>query len=632
MKKLAFLFTFVLYLTVALPAVAASDWQRSGPIEGRLISSVDHIGSTQSVTLGLQVRLDEGWKTYWRTPGDAGLPPDVNWKESTNVKEAELLYPAPYRFTLLGFDNFGYEDAVTFPLNLTVAKENKTTVLKPHINLLVCSDICIAETLNLSLTLPAGVPQPTAEAHLISDAIKALPQELNTDLQLKILRDGINLTLPFSITDIFVETPLYLPFRKPVQQSDGSFFISLDPNTIPEESLKTAIADQEMTLTFTTKEGNYETRFIPADIMVEPSTSGLGLLTILGFALLGGLILNLMPCVLPVLSLKLLSVVSHSSSGLKEIRKGFLASAAGIIFSFLVIASFLVFFKQAGAAIGWGVQFQHPGFLIFLICVVLIFASNLWGLFEISLPRFITKKLSASKADEPTLTGHFLTGALATLLATPCTAPFLGTAVGFALSQGITEIYLVFTALGVGLAGPYFLVALAPQIAQFFPKPGQWMISFKRLLAFALLCTALWLGYVLLNVLDMDKGQTALTQGQEKIDWVTFDQSQIAEHIKNNQTVLVDVTADWCLTCQVNKKFVLESKDVLTHIKENNPIMMRADWTEPDDQISTYLKRYNRYGIPFNIVYGPNAPKGIILPELLSKQKTIDAFEKAAKK
>jgi suppressor for copper-sensitivity B len=345
-------------------------------------------------------------------------------------------------------------------------------------------------------------------------------------------------------------------------------------------------------------------------------------------ALLGGLILNLMPCVLPVLSLKVLSVVSHGGdhANRRTVFRNFMASAAGIIFSFWVMAGGLVALKAAGGSIGWGIQFQHPGFLAFLLVVVLGFAANMWGLFEIPLPRFIANKIASRHEQEPTLAGHFLTGAFATLLATPCTAPFLGTAIGFALARGAYEIFAIFTFIGIGLALPYILLAVSPGLFRFMPKPGPWMVRLKRVLAIALLVTAMWLAQVLMNVTTMP----AIDPDSAASGWSKLDTAKIAPAVAEGKTVFVDVTADWCLTCKANKKFVLDTDDIKTALAAPNIVLMEGDYTQQDEGISAYLHSFGRYGIPFNVVYGPGAPDGIALPELLTKEAVTDALAEAA--
>jgi suppressor for copper-sensitivity B len=341
---------------------------------------------------------------------------------------------------------------------------------------------------------------------------------------------------------------------------------------------------------------------------------------VLGLALLGGLILNLMPCVLPVLALKLLAVLGHGGRHPREVRAGFLASAAGIVSSFLVMAGVLITLKAGGAAIGWGIQFQQPLFLAAMALVVALFAANLWGWFEIPLPRFIAAAAEASPG-RGRLAGPFVTGAFATLLATPCSAPFLGTAVGFALARGPAEIMAVFLMLGLGLALPYLTVAALPRLATALPRPGPWMAWLRRLLGLLLAATALWLLWLLAAPRWLESSAASTPASAAEVGaWQPFDLAALRADIAAGHVVFVDVTADWCLTCIANHRLVLDRPEVESrlHDRSGAVIAMRADWTRPDDRISRYLAGFGRYGIPFNAVYGPGAPDGLALPELLS--------------
>jgi suppressor for copper-sensitivity B len=396
---------------------------------------------------------------------------------------------------------------------------------------------------------------------------------------------------------------------------------------------------------------------------------------ILGLAVLGGLILNLMPCVLPVLSIKLLGVVGHGGGEARTVRLSFLASAAGILCSFLVLAGALAALKAMGAMAGWGMQFQQPWFLIAMTLVISVFAGNLFGLFEIRLPRLITA------ADERAghvggLGGHFLTGALATLLATPCSAPFLGTAVGFALAQGTLEIFPVLLAVGAGLATPYFAVAAFPRLVTRLPRPGHWMTVLRRILGMALAVTAAWLvsvlavqvgnagaaaigvmaaatvGAITLSARTSNRGAARIAavaalvlvfasfvvpqrpglDGSRDVPglWRAFHEPSIPDLVAAGQVVLVNVTADWCITCKVNETLVLARDDVREKLGSDGVVAMQGDWTRPDPAISNYLARFGRYGIPFDAVYGPGLPHGEALPELLTAEIVIAALERAA--
>jgi suppressor for copper-sensitivity B len=399
----------------------------------------------------------------------------------------------------------------------------------------------------------------------------------------------------------------------------------------------------------------------------------------IALAWLGGLILNLMPCVLPVLSLKLLGVVGHGGGERGAIRRGFLASAAGVVFSVMLLAAGTIAVKSAGHAVGWGIQFQEPAFLTALALLCVFFAANLWGLYEIRLPGFLSDSLAGRGAHSgQSLIGSFLTGAFATVLATPCSAPFLGTALGFALSRGPGEILAIFAALGLGLATPYLLVAAYPSLARLLPRPGRWMIALKAVLGALLAGTALWLVTVAADALGwraalavgaalaaiplvflarrwwpdhtrrsgiaallalvilafalpakLPPGSAARAPAQGG-DWRPFARAEIPGLVAQGRVVFVDVTADWCITCKANKALVLDRPPVADLLARPNVVRMLADWTRPSDEIASYLASFGRYGIPFNVVYGPGAPGGLALPELLTGEAVADALSRAA--
>jgi len=355
----------------------------------------------------------------------------------------------------------------------------------------------------------------------------------------------------------------------------------------------------------------------------------------------------------------------------------------------VILGGALAALKTAGATIGWGIQFQQPWFLAVMMVIVVIFACNMWGWFEVRLPAAVADAgIHASHSHG--MGGHFLTGMLATLLATPCSAPFLGTAVGFALARGTMDILMVFVVLGLGLATPYVLVALMPKLATMLPKPGQWMIVLRRILGFALAGTAGWLLWVMSQQVGLKAAgisgacavglmimlhqrhrvqiplpinpvfsalslgifaiivpilanmpefsetfggdRTTSRQSTTALDnlWQPFNRKNIDVLVSAGNVVFVDVTADWCITCQVNKSFVLAGSPVIEQLKSVNVTAMQADWTLPDAAISNYLASFSRYGIPFNVVYGPGVPDGVMLPELLTTDSVMQALAQAA--
>ncbi|MHB1207586.1 MAG: protein-disulfide reductase DsbD family protein, partial [Rhodospirillaceae bacterium] len=390
-------------------------------------------------------------------------------------------------------------------------------------------------------------------------------------------------------------------------------------------------------------------------------------------SLFGGLILNFMPCVFPVLSLKLFSLLAHPSQHAGAVRARFAASAAGVIASFIVLAAVLAMLKSAGAQIGWGIQFQQPLFLIGMVAILAALGANLLGLYEIRLPWWLARPLGHSAGGQ-SIGANFFNGFVMTLLATPCSAPFVGTAVAFALSQGPLQIFEIFAGLGLGMASPYLVLTAVPQVARLFPRPGRWMLTVRHIAAAAMVATAIWLLTILAQVSGI---QVALFVGAflglliwvlavirrrfahtiaallivaltgaaivavegrpwsnsdaatQEVAWQPFAPKKIEALVQSGRTVFVDVGAAWCVTCKVNEALIINSDPIRQRLKSDiAPI--RADWTRPDDTITAYLQSFGRYGLPFNAVFGPGAPGGIVLPELLTQEAVLSAFNKAS--
>lgn len=686
---------------VASPlAAATSNVTTTDHTTVRLLSASEGVGDARTLTFGLHFTLKPGWKVYWRSPGDAGYPPTLDWTDSLNIANAEMLWPIPHRFSILGLETLGYKDEIVYPITLTPTTPGEAVHAVALVDYLACNEICVPYQTTLTLDLPAGPAAPSPYTHLINRYAVQVPGNgvahgLSLD-KLEVTGSGkgtfLRLTAvaktPFEEPDVFFEGPDLLAFDKPtVTLGREGLQAILTTKVYGAEDLTPPNVLEGLNLQATLTDG---ARAATAALVVEKggtgpvrngSGAGISLLSILGFALLGGLILNLMPCVLPVLSIKLLSIVGHGGGERRAVQWSFIASAAGIVFAFLVLASALVIVKGAGMTIGWGIQFQQPWFLIAMTFIITLFACNLWGLFEFRLPAWMSD-VSVRSAHIGGLSGHFLTGCFATLLATPCSAPFLGTAVGFALAREAGDIYAVFSALGVGLALPYLMVALFPGLATRLPKPGHWMVVLRKVMGVALAVTGIWLLSVLSNAIGTNIGLSVgglmlgiimvlyigqrlnrlwliggtgavvlallafaipalLPQnapGARILDkdprfqalWKPFNEQAIPGLVKEGKTVFVDVTADWCLTCQVNKSLVLAQEEMLNRLSGEDVIAMQADWTLPDDTIAAYLASFGRYGIPFNAVYGPSQPEGLTLPELLSPDAVNSALDRAA--
>lgn len=690
MNRLLFLLALLLFAPVSALA-AASDWARAPEVGVRLISSGNTTGNTGGLTLGLEVELAPTWHTYWRSPGEAGLPASIDWTGSSNLKEAGILWPAPKRLASQGMQSFGYEGRVVLPVRVQLEDAAAPVQLRGKVDLLACADLCIPFTFDLSLDLPAGEHVDSQFMPLLKDwaaRVPVTPPAAGDEFRLgPISFNGQQLEVrvmakpPLTAPELIVESPSGYQFAAPsFKQEDATSIITATLQN--REKAGKPVAAEALTLTLVDGGRFYEMPLKAGDISSTPAPPAvqvqpISLLAALLAAFIGGLILNLMPCVLPVLSLKLLTVVQHAGAPREHIRLSFLATAAGIITCFLILAGIAIVLKSTGVAFGWGVQFQHPAFIIPMVAILTLFAASLWNLIHIPLPRFladaINDRLPLPGEHDRTLTGNFITGMFATILATPCSAPFVGTALGFALAGNAVDILLVAIAMGAGLAVPYLLVAAFPGIAHHMPRPGRWMEWVKGVFGFALLITALWLANVLAPQLGRQEasyvgGAVILTlimlwmrrsfkepilfvkgiifmvllvagslyigklpffnppAGQMPLVWQAFDEAAIPGLLAQGKVVFIDVTADWCLTCHANKRFVLEAEPTRSRLAHPDVVLMRADWTTRSDAIGDYLKKHGRYGIPFNIAYGPKAPQGVALPELLSAAKVESAL------
>ncbi|WP_299821646.1 protein-disulfide reductase DsbD domain-containing protein [uncultured Jannaschia sp.] len=684
--------SFVLCLsTFGSPAVAAvSEVFESPALTARLVTVEDGTGpDAGSISAGLALDIAEGWKTYWRSPGEVGLPPEVDWQGSKNVAAAEFQWPAPMRFRAFGIENFGYADKVVHPIRVTLAEPGEPARLRAAVSMLACSDICVPLQFDLALDVPAGTGIDQASAARVAEwaaRVPASPEASDMTLRAAALPPvGGALTVALDRTsgwrapDVFPEMGQGTAFGGP------DIRVSADGRTLWASLPVLALSDPAAPLTLTVTDGPDATTFENVTVAASPppppyAVEGAArpwsaLAWILALAFGGGLILNAMPCVLPVLSVKLSSALNAAQVSRRRVRTGFLATAAGTLAFMLALAGAVIGLQALGYAIGWGTQFQNPYFLVLLVLVLGLFAASFFGLFDIALPSGLATRLAAGGGRGHA--GDFATGAFAAVLATPCSAPLLGTAVAFALTGSSFEVVAIFTAMGLGLALPYLIVAARPDLVAALPRPGRWMLVVKAVLGLMLAGTAAWLLWVLAGVqsealawtvaavltgviaamglmrarLARRGWATAAALGlaaamvtlpavmrpearaaaqDEVIAWVPFARADIARHVSEGHAVFVDVTADWCLTCIANKSLVLERAPVVDALAAPSVVAMQADWTRPDPRIAAFLEANGRFGIPFNIVYGPAAPEGIALSEVLTPGAVIEALTTAS--
>jgi suppressor for copper-sensitivity B len=661
---------------------AASPWFETDQGRVRLVAASPRLGDDAGATLGLEFRLAPHWKIYWRSPGDAGYPPRLDWTGSTNLAGADLAWPAPRRFSVSGLETVGYTDEVVLPITARLTRAGTPAHFQLALSYLTCDDICIPYDTQLALDLAPGAPADgdRGYAALIARYAARVPGDGGGDLSLRAatlipgkpahLELRVHSAAALGAPDAFIEAPPGVAFGAPrlkAGEGPGDARLLLPISGGPGAA--DAVIGHPITVTLV--DGDRALQAVATPVAGPPAAGELALLLrILPLALLGGFILNFMPCVLPVLSIKLLSLLEQGGRSQAALRRGFLATAAGILLSFLALAGVMLALRAGGVAVGWGVQFQQPLFLTGMVALLTLFACNLWGFFEVPLPGFLGGL--GRVGDGHPLIGNLAAGAFATLLATPCSAPFLGTAIGFALAGGPFEIVAIFLTLGLGLALPYLAVSLMPRLARALPRPGRWMLTLRRILGLALAATALWLVSVLvtqvglLAALAVGALMVLLTAvlallhmpavrrsavlaliaaailaplalsapppaGEAAVGiWRNFDRAAIAALVRDGHVVFVDVTADWCLTCKVNERLVLAAPSVAARLASAKTVAMRADWTRPSDAIAAYLRSFGRYGIPFYAVYGPAAPQGLPLSEIITPEQVTAALGEAA--
>ncbi len=589
------------------------------------------------ILIGLQVNLLPEWKIYWRNPGDAGLPPEIKWEIGNNIKSMNLLFPNPKRFKFFGIETFGYENEVIFPIIIERLNKNKKISGSLQFEAQVCAEICVPVSFNYDLRNLTKHYEDNSKLKDILRYKNKVPQFLGSkDLELysfaqsddKLRLSFIN-KLNISPYDIIIEDNKEFIFEKPRYSKNGELL-----NLTINFKKKKDYEFEFLKLTFLSNNISYEKIItkqsnLPNKNLLKFNENKILIsFEIFIIALIGGFILNFMPCVLPVLSLKMIQLVNLRTENKVIFRKKISFNILGILTSFLLLALVTYIVKSAGELVGWGVQFQNPYFLIFMILLTAFFGFNLLGLFNFFLPPKVLAILSYRGEG---FVGDFITGITLTLLATPCTAPLVGTAVGFALSGGTVEIFSILLIMGLGLSLPLILIMLFPKIISIIPKPGKWLVTFKKIMAIFLLLTSLWLINILMKLETKIETNLNYYSNLEIVNWDINKNISLPNQLAaKGEIVFIDITADWCITCQVNKALVLETKQVSEIFKRNNVKVLTLDWTKPNKNIKKFLTKKQRYGIPYNEIYGPLLSNGKILSELLTI-KEIQKYIKLAK-
>lgn len=673
MNRTVFFLAFLLFA-----ANARGQAVRKPHIEVELVSAQRAVQSGQTLLVALRMKMEKGWHVYWRNPGDSGEPTRLDWDLPKGMEAGPILWPAPKRISVPPLVNFGYEGEVFLLTEiLPGAATGKNAQLIAEASWLVCQEECIPGQATLSLELPwTQTPPAPSEWAKRMEAVRAtIPTSSpKWSAETKVAGEKLFLTLRGKTTGF--EGADFYPYSETLIQHATAPRISVGQDTVTFELLRSPYAenpnptaeDWPGVVVFAGSGGAIE-------VMPAPTAPGWGgFWEALLLAFLGGAILNLMPCVFPVLCLKVLSFAQLGGNQRRKATHHSVAYTVGILVSFWALAGTLIALRTGGQFLGWGFQLQSPYFVAALSFLLVGLALNLFGVFEIG---GAMMGVGQKWAGKESTAGAFFSGVLATVVATPCTAPFMGTAMGYALSQPAIVALSVFTSLGLGLASPYVLFSVFPALTTRLPSPGMWMVIFKQFMAFPLLLTAWWLLSVLalqsdphtvfqllLALIGFSLGlwiwglqtkrrglrivlavatialslawahtelrrapapgtaKSAATDG-----WEVYSESALISARQTGRPVFIDFTAAWCISCQVNERVALSVESVKKRFKEKGVILFKADWTNQDEAIARKLESYGRNGVPLYILYPPgekSEPR--ILPQILTPDIVISAL------
>ncbi|MBE7537862.1 MAG: thioredoxin family protein [Opitutaceae bacterium] len=720
---------FILFSSLQLSAQPV----RNGAVQVELVSAETSVQPGKSIWVAVKLDHDPHWHSYWKVAG-TGYPTSITWKLPEGYKAGEIVWPVPHTVKDANgaVTGNGYEGRTFLFTEIAVpadAKPGTTATLAATVEWLMCEASCMPGDGAVKLNLPVTAEKSSAKSAIAAEfdaAFRALPRAIE-GWAFHATKQGGKVSLTVTPPSGTTHAPGEIHFFDDVGVVDYSA-----PQTVKAENGRYQIemstgpdspADARvLTGILTAKNGWQAASGGPAGILVNVPFStdkaasstgaagvavtnagsppsgggaagggvsgsatgaggGAGLAGTLFLAFMGGLVLNLMPCVFPVLGIKVLGFVNQSGSNKAKVVQHGLVFSAGVLFSFWALAGLLLALRAGGEQLGWGFQLQSPAFVFGMAVFLLIFALNLSGLFEVGLSA--TGAGSGLQSKEG-LSGSFFTGMLATLVATPCSAPFLAPALGVALALAPVESLLVFTAIALGLALPYLLLSIFPQATKILPRPGAWMETFKQLMAFPLYATVAWLlwvlaaqtaadenallmivfAFVLIAMAGWAYGRFAQPHGKAarrivggvaaaallvggvwlgwprsmnaqaagaanagyRVVWEKWSPEAVASAQAAGKFAYVDFTARWCATCQTNKATVFNSKDVLSEFGKRDVVLFKADWTNKDPKITQELAKWNRSAVPFNLIYAPALKDPVVLPELLTGGKVLDAL------
>ena len=659
-----------------------------GPVKAQhltvaLITPSSTIAPGGALEAGLQFTLDDHWHVYWVNAGDSGEPPKIAWTLPRDIAAAPMQFPIPSRLPLGPLMDFGYENGVVFPVKLTASSNAKPgpVHLDATIDWLVCREVCIPGKAHLGLNINV-VPGAAAAAPTgaLAQTLSLIPRPPPGNAQFSVMGGKSDFVLTL-ITGHSETNAEFYPFDQEQIANAATQAVEPLPNGVrlriqraPELARLPAELHGVIKLS-ATQAYDVTAPVTPGEVPVAAASNHSSTpWSAIGLAFLGGIILNLMPCVFPVLFLKGLALVQSSGEERSRLRSHGLVYTLGILVSFWIIVAVLLALRSGGSQAGWGFQLQSPTFVALLAAGIFFFALSLAGQFELGLS---LTSVGGELAKKPGYTGSFFTGVLATVVATPCTAPLMGAAIGFALAQSAGVTFAVFTALALGLATPYLLLSFQPAWTRVLPRPGAWMETLKHLTAVPLFGTAIWLAWVYGNLYAGTSGLGApgvdhlahllwcflalaiagwvlgkwparwksviaaiiiaavalaipLYQPKDTtLVWQPYSEQTLDQARAAGRPVFIDFTAAWCLSCQVNERLVLKSAEVQREFRRNNVTLLKADWTHYDPDITKELASIGRSGVPTYVIYpaGKDDPADV-LPELLTKQIVLDALKK----
>ena len=689
-----------LLLVMLASSAAAQSVVTTDNVRSELVSEVATVKPGEPFWVGLRQTIRPKWHTYWKNPGESGLPTEISWKLPEGAKADPIVWPAPTLFDIGGVTNYGFKDEAMLLVRITPPADLAGPLtLAAEANWLVCEDVCIPEEGKFELVLPSGTaatPAPPVTRTLFEQARRAVPTPSPWPARYGLSRTG-DPTLLVEAKGLKADTVSAVYFFPaewgPVAtMARQNATVTAEGIRIPlkKGDAKTALpAELAGTLVLTEKTADGSIRqafdlsarldpaFAPAATTSLANAVGaeeISLLQALLFAVLGGLILNLMPCVFPVLAMKAAAFARLAGHGQGEMRRDGLAYTAGVLASFAAMAGIVIAIRSAVGEVNWGFQFQSPIFSLLIAYLFFVIGLNLSGVFEVGNRLAGVGQGLASRGGT---TGAFFTGVLAVIVATPCTAPFMAAALGFALSQPAPATVAVLLAMGLGLALPYLALSMTPALQRLMPRPGAWMDRLRQFLAFPMYASAVWMIWVLTQQtgadgvlyalggmiliafaiwllrigsgvsagtwlrrgvaaaavllafgatlkLDDSPATAASTSGAPAAGvsfdgWERFSRARMAEAVAAGKPVFVDFTAAWCITCLVNERVALETPTTRKAFEQAGVVKLKGDWTSRDAEITGVLKELGRAGVPLYLLWAPGADRPKILPQVLTE-------------